>query len=192
MSSNHDQLNRLLSGDFSPDEIANDPILVNLAERIYGIKIDPVTTTKPRDFVSSTGVSEVTDITEVAPPTDMLIEVIGDLAPAMPLPNMDLLALPPIPQLAVKKKKGLQRILLAGFAFVVLNLFGVWSYVFGSFCQAGDLCPTDGYTRLNLIDIYKLNTGNGWSEPVQNGAYGIPDIVAVVILGVALFIVWRK
>ena len=192
MSSNQDQLNRLLTGDFSPDEIANDPVLVSLAERIYGIKIDPVTTTKPRDFVSQSGVTEITDVTEVAPPTDMLIEVIGDLAPAMPLPNMDLLALPPLPLLEVKKKKGLQRLLFAGFAFVVLNLFGVWSYVFGSYCQVGDLCPTDGYTRLNLMGIYKLNTGNGWSEPVQNGVYGIPDIVAVVILCIALFIVWRK
>jgi hypothetical protein len=163
MSSNQDLLNRLLSGDFSPEEIAKDPVLISLAERIYGIKIDPVTVTKPRDFVSPTGVSEITEITEVAPPTDMLIEVIG-----------------------------LQRILFMGFTFVVLNLFGVWSYVFGSFCQVGDLCPTEGYTRLNLMGIYKLNTGNGWSEPVQNGAYGIPDIVAVVILGIALFTVWRK
>ncbi|MFQ3316864.1 MAG: hypothetical protein ACI8T6_000280 [Candidatus Poseidoniaceae archaeon] len=192
MSSNQDLLNRLLSGDFSPEEIAKDPVLISLAERIYGIKIDPVTVTKPRDFVSPTGVSEITEITEVAPPTDMLIEVIGDLAPAMPAPNMELLAIPPLLPLEVKKKKGLQRILFMGFTFVVLNLFGVWSYVFGSFCQVGDLCPTEGYTRLNLMGIYKLNTGNGWSEPVQNGAYGIPDIVAVVILGIALFTVWRK
>ena len=41
MSSNKELLNRLLSGDFSPEEIADDPILVSLAERVYGIKIDP-------------------------------------------------------------------------------------------------------------------------------------------------------
>ena len=149
MSSEQDKLNRLLSGDFSPNEIANDPMLVSLAERIYGIKIDPVITTKPRDFVSTAGDAHPTDVTEVAPPTDMLIEVIGDLAPALPMPSMEL---PPflIPPIASKKNKGLQRIVMAGFGFVLLNLVGAWSYVFGSLCQAGDLCPTDGYTRINL------------------------------------------
>jgi len=75
---------------------------------------------------------------------------------------------------------------------VILNLFGVWSSVFGSLCQSGDLCPSDGYTRLNLMEIYKLDTGYGWSEPVQTGAYGIPDIVAVVVLGIAILAMRRK
>ncbi|MEZ7988392.1 MAG: hypothetical protein QMC65_05935 [Candidatus Poseidoniaceae archaeon] len=192
MSSEQDKLNRLLSGDFSPDEIANDPMLVSLAERIYGIKIDPVITTKPRDFVSSAADGLPIEVTEVAPPTDMLIEVIGDLAPALPLPNMELPPLTAIPPLAVKKNKGFQRIVLAGLGFVLLNLVGVWSYVFGSMCQAGDLCPTDGYTRINLMEIYKVNSGYGWSEPVQTGAYGLPDIVAVVVFGIALLMTMRK
>lgn len=192
MSSEQDKLNRLLSGDFSPDEIANDPMLVSLAERIYGIKIDPVITTKPRDFVSSAADGLPIEVTEVAPPTDMLIEVIGDLAPALPLPNMELPPLTAIPPLAVKKNKGFQRIVLAGLGFVLLNLVGVWSYVFGSMCKAGDLCPTDGYTRINLMEIYKVNSGYGWSEPVQTGAYGLPDIVAVVVFGIALLMTMRK
>ena len=192
MSSEQDKLNRLLSGDFSPDEIANDPMLVSLAERIYGIKIDPVITTKPRDFVSSAADGLPIEVTEVAPPTDMLIEVIGDLAPALPLPNMELPPLTAIPPLAVKKNKGFQRIVLAGLGFVLLNLVGVWSYVFGSMCQAGDLCPTDGYTRINLMEIYKVNSRYGWSEPIQTGAYGLPDIVAVVVFGIALLMTMRK
>jgi hypothetical protein len=192
MSSEQDKLNRLLSGDFSPDEIANDPMLVSLAERIYGIKIDPVITTKPRDFVSSAADGLPIEVTEVAPPTDMLIEVIGDLAPALPLPNMELPPLTAIPPLAVKKNKGFQRIVLAGLGFVLLNLVGVWSYVFGNLCKAGDLCPTDGYTRINLMEIYKVNSGYGWSEPVQTGAYGLPDIVAVVVFGIALLMTMRK
>ncbi|MEZ8000632.1 MAG: hypothetical protein QMC58_00135 [Candidatus Poseidoniaceae archaeon] len=192
MSSEQDKLNRLLSGDFSPDEIANDPMLVSLAERIYGIKIDPVITTKPRDFVSSAADGLPIEVTEVAPPTDMLIEVIGDLAPALPLPNMELPPLTAIPPLAVKKNKGFQRIVLAGLGFVLLNLVGVWSYVFGSMCKAGDLCPTDGYTRINLMEIYKVNSGYGWSEPIQTGAYGLPDIVAVVVFGIALLMTMRK
>ena len=189
MSSNKELLNRLLSGDFSPEEIADDPILVSLAERVYGIKIDPVLTSKPRDFVPHTA---ATDVTEVAPPTDMLIEVIGDIAPALPIGGMEL---PEVAQpIAVEKKKSgiVQKMAFAGFGFVILNLFGVWSYVAGSLCQSGDLCPADGYTRLNLMEIYKLNTGYGWSEPVQAGAYGIPDIVAVVVLGAAILAMRRK
>ena len=192
MSSEQDKLNRLLSGDFSTEEIANDPMLVSLAERIYGIKIDPVITTKPRDFVSSVGDVQPIQVTEVAPPTDMLIEVIGDLAPALPMPNMELPPLAVIPPLAVKKSKLFQRVAMAGLGFVLLNLVGVWAYVFGNLCKAGDLCPTDGYTRINLMEIYKVNSGYGWSEPVQTGAYGLPDIVAVVVFGVALFMTMRK
>tara|TARA_B110000459_G_C16475537_1_gene431763 strand:+ start:279 stop:854 length:576 start_codon:yes stop_codon:yes gene_type:complete len=191
MSSKQDKLNRLLSGEFSPDEISNDPMLVSLAERIYGVKIDPVVTTKPRDF-SPTEVTQSTVVTEVAPPTDMLIEVIGDLAPAMPLPGIELPLPALIPPLEVKKKKGLRNLFLVGLGFVSLNLIGVWSYVFGSFCKAGDLCPTDGYTRINLMEIYKVNSGYGWSEPVQTGAYGIPDIIALAVCGIALFMIMRK
>ena len=76
--------------------------------------------------------------------------------------------------------------------FVVLNLFGVWSYVVGSMCESGDLCPAEGYTRINLMDIYKIDTGYGWSEPLQAGIYGIPDIVAVVVLFAALVLTMRK
>ncbi|HJL97711.1 MAG TPA: hypothetical protein QF401_06120 [Candidatus Poseidoniaceae archaeon] len=189
MSSDKELLNRILSGDFSPDELAGNPILVSLAERVYGIKIDPVKLTKPRDFVEP---ELATEITEVAPPTDMLIEVIGNIAPAIPVANMNLppLAIPPVVE--VKKKTGMRNLVLAGFGFVILNLFGVWSYVLGSLCQSGDLCPADGYTRINLMDIYKVNTGYGWSEPVQSGAFGIPDIVAVVVLSITLFALLRK
>ena len=59
-------------------------------------------------------------------------------------------------------------------------------------CDSGDLCPADGYTRINLMDIYKIDTGYGWSEPVQAGIYGIPDIVAVVVLFAALILTIRK
>ena len=91
-----------------------------------------------------------------------------------------------------KKSNNLARLLMVGLGAVVLNLFGVWSSVFGSMCEAGDLCPTDGYTRINLMEAYKINTGYGWSEPVQTGIYGIPDIVAVVVLTGALFLSMRK
>ena len=191
MTSSNDLLKKLLAGDFSPEEIAGDPVLVSLADRIYGIKIAPITPVKPRD-IQPNEIAAAAPVTEVAPPTDMLIEVIGDIAPATPLPM-------PVVDMAVvaevtesKKSKSMGRLVMAGLGFVVLNLFGVWSYVFGSMCESGDLCPTEGYTRINLMDIYKIDSGYGWSEPVQSGIYGIPDIVAVVVLCTALLLTMRK
>lgn len=191
MTSSNDLLKKLLAGDFSPEEIAGDPVLVSLADRIYGIKIAPITPVKPRD-IQPNQIAAVAPVTEVAPPTDMLIEVIGDIAPATPLPL-------PVTEIAVvagvtdsKKSSAMRRLVLAGLGFVVLNLFGVWSYVVGSMCESGDLCPAEGYTRINLMDIYKIDTGYGWSEPVQAGIYGIPDIVAVVVLFGALVFTMRK
>ena len=102
MTSSNELLKRLLAGDFTPEEIADDPVLVNLADRIYGIKIAPVTPVKPRNVEGQ----EVVPVTEVAPPTDMLIEVIGDIAPAAPLPELQLPAAPePVPVVAEKKSK---------------------------------------------------------------------------------------
>lgn len=191
MTSSNDLLKKLLAGDFSPEEIAGDPVLVSLADRIYGIKISPVTPVKPRD-AQSIDSAIAAPITEVAPPTDMLIEVIGDIAPATALP-MPSAEIPLAAEVRVaKKSNNLARLLMVGLGAVVLNLFGVWSSVFGSMCEAGDLCPTDGYTRINLMEAYKINTGYGWSEPVQTGIYGIPDIVAVVVLTGALFLSMRK
>jgi hypothetical protein len=191
MTSSNDLLKKLLAGDFSPEEIAGDPVLVSLADRIYGIKISPVTPVKPRD-AQSIDASIAAPITEVAPPTDMLIEVIGNIAPATALP-MPLSEMPVVAEVSAEKKSNnIARLLMLGLGTVVLNLFGVWSSVFGSMCQAGDLCPTDGYTRINLMEVYKINTGYGWSEPVQTGIYGIPDIVAVVVLTAALFFSMRK
>lgn len=191
MTSSNDLLKKLLAGDFSPEEIAGDPVLVSLADRIYGIKISPVTPVKPRD-AQSIDSAIAAPITEVAPPTDMLIELIGDIAPATALP-MPSAEIPVAAEVRVaKKSNNLARLLMVGLGAVVLNLFGVWSSVFGSMCEAGDLCPTDGYTRINLMEAYKINTGYGWSEPVQTGIYGIPDIVAVVVLTGALFLSMRK
>ena len=194
MTSSNDLLKKLLAGDFSPEEIAGDPVLVSLADRIYGIKIAPITPVKPRD-IQPNEVAAAAPITEVAPPTDMLIEVIGDIAPAtpttpLPMPVGDMTVVAEVTE--SKKSKNIGRLVMAGLGFVVLNLFGVWSYVFGTMCESGDLCPTEGYTRISLMDIYKIDTGYGWSEPVQEGIYGIPDIVAVVVLFAALLLTMRK
>ena len=191
MTSTNDLLKRLLAGDFSPEEIAGDPVLVSLADRIYGIKIAPVNPVKPRDVQGLE--LPVAPVTEVAPPTDMLIEVIGDIAPAVPVVQ-DLNSPQPAEATAASREKSKLLTLLSGtgFAAVVLNMFGVLSTALGSMCSSDDLCPSDGYTRINLLDFYKIDTGYGWSEPIQTGTYGIPDIVALVATGLLLFFSLRK
>ena len=84
MTSAYERLQQLLDGDLDPSEIADDPALVSLADRLYGIKIAPVQPVKARDMVSEPAIP----VTEVAPPTDMLVEVIAPVSPTgnVPLP----------------------------------------------------------------------------------------------------------
>ena len=39
-------LQKLLDGEFDAEQIASDPVLSSLAERIYGVTIEPITPTK--------------------------------------------------------------------------------------------------------------------------------------------------
>ena len=87
MSSIQERLQQLLDGELDPADIADDPTLVSLADRLYGIKIAAVQPVKARDAQDLLGTPS--PVTEVAPPTDMLVEVIGSVgapAPAVPLP----------------------------------------------------------------------------------------------------------
>lgn len=192
MSTSRDKLQQLLDGDLSAEDIADDPALVTLADRLYGIKITPARPKKARDMVDAPAAK----LTEVAPPTDMLIEVIGDIAPAAqstpgPLPPGELPAIPPLPDGKGPSKAplfGLGALLL----LVVANVFGLLSSAMGSGCLESDLCPSDGYTKMNLASPHELGNGLGWSLPFPDGALGIPDIVAVIGLLVAMVVVWRR
>ena len=190
MDSSRDRLKQLLDGDLSPEDIAEDPALISLADRLYGIKIAPSRPMKARDMTEPTPGA----VTEVGTPTNMLIEVIGDIAPAAPNGSMPVGTLPPLQPIVQGKSKTnpLTYVIGAGLLFVITNLFGLLQSVFGSGCLEGDLCPSDGYTRMNLMDLHNLGTGTGWSLPLQDGVYGIPDVVAVVVLSVALFVVIRR
>ena len=190
MDSSRDRLQQLLDGDLSPEDIADDPALISLADRLYGIKIAPSRPMKARDMAEATPGAAA----EVGTPTDMLIEVIGDITPASPNLVLPDGSLPPLQPIAQEKSKTnpLTYVIGAGLLFVITNMFGLLQSVFGSGCLEGDLCPSDGYTRMNLMDLHNLDTGAGWSLPLQDGVYGIPDFVAVVVLAVALFVVIRR
>ncbi|DAC32858.1 MAG TPA: hypothetical protein HA356_01965, partial [Candidatus Poseidoniaceae archaeon] len=142
MDSSRDRLQQLLDGDLSPEDIADDPALISLADRLYGIKIAPSRPMKARDMAEATPGAAA----EVGTPTDMLIEVIGDITPASPNLVLPDGSLPPLQPIAQEKSKTnpLTYVIGAGLLFVITNMFGLLQSVFGSGCLEGDLCPSDG------------------------------------------------
>ena len=200
MSSIHDRLQQLLDGEIDAADIADDPTLVSLADRIYGIKIAAVQPTKPRD--ANAILTPAADVTEVAPPTDMLVEVIAPAVPATPVvplpdPNMAL-NMPPVPS---GKKSPLRFVFAGGLMFCVLNLFGLFSSALNSLCETGT-CRGEEQTRLNLMSPHKIGESDGWSYSLLSdsmsgvggtaGGIGIPDIVALVVLLAGLFVLSRR
>ena len=193
MTSVHDRLQQLLDGELDPSEIADDPTLVSLADRLYGIKIAPVQPVKPRDAMNS--LPGGTPVTEVAPPTDLMVEVIAPVnapAPAVPLPALPEapLDMPPMPS---KKASPLRLVFGSGLVVVVLNVFGLFSTLFESMCEpAIGACRGPEQTRINLMELWKIGESDGWSYSVLSesmsgvggmaGGLGIPDLVAFVVL----------
>jgi len=203
MSSIHDRLQQLLDGELDPSEIADDPTLVSLADRLYGIKIAAVQPVKPRDAQGT--VPSGAPLTEVAPPTDMLVEVIGPAVPVetnvplpgVPQPNLDI---PPMPS---KKRNSLRWVAGGGLLVVVLNVFGLFSSLFESTCPTGiGACRGPEQTRINLMDITKMGESDGWSYSVLSesmsglggtaGGIGIPDLVAFVTFLVAFIVLSKR
>lgn len=202
MSSVQERLQQLLDGELDPSEIADDPTLVSLADRLYGIKIAAVQPVKARDAQDLLG--GAAPVTEVAPPTDMLVEVIGTVgAPAvaapvpLPVPEVEL-DLPPVP---AGKKSPVRFVFLGGLLVVVLNLFGVFSSLFNSTCEP-NVCRGPEQTRLNLMSPHLIGESDGWSYSLLSesmngvggvaGGIGIPDIVALVVLVAGFLWIRRK
>lgn len=193
MSSAQERLQQLLDGELDPSEIADDPTLVSLADRLYGIKIAAVQPVKPRDAASVLG--GAAPVTEVAPPTNMLVEVIGQVgvaAPSVPLPEVSELPLD-MPAVPAAPASPLRWVFGGGLLVVILNVFGTFSSLFEGVCSTGmDACRGPEQTRINLMDFYKIGESDGWSYSVLSdsmsgvggtaGGLGIPDLVAFVVL----------
>ena len=190
MTSVEERLQQLLDGELDAADLAEDPTLASLADRLYGIKIQAVAPKKMRDFEESALPSAP------LPSTDMMIEVIGDVAlahPPAPSPEVPLPSAPmPLAPIAKKSKSfgAFSYMSMAGLVFVVANLFGVFSSLVGSACTAA--CSDEGNTKMNLMELYQLDSINGWSQPVTENVIGIPDIVACVSLLAAIFLLRKS
>ena len=200
MSSIQDRLQQLLDGEIDAADIADDPTLVSLADRLYGIKIAAVQPVKARDAKDLLPTPAA--VTEVAPPTNMLIEVIApEVAPnagvPLPLPDMAL-DMSPMP---LAKKSPLRLVMASGLGVVFANLFGLFSGILGGLCESG-VCRGEEQVRLNLMSPHQWGESDGWSYSLLSesmngvggvsGGIGIPDIVALVVLAGGWFILSRR
>ncbi len=190
MTSIQERLQQLLDGELDAADLAEDPTLASLADRLYGIKIQPVTPKKLRDF------DEPTLPSAPLPSTNMMIEVIGDVAlEHLPAPSSDLpLGAAPIPMPTIPSNKksfgAMSYLSLLGLGFVVANIFGLLSKMVGSACTKA--CSDEGNTKMNLMELFNLNSIDGWSKPLTEGIIGIPDIVACVSLFAAIFLLRKS
>jgi hypothetical protein len=169
----HDsKVKRLLDGDIDEEEIASDPVLASLAERIFGLNIEPIIPTKPS---MSDGLPPVEVITAKTT-HDSMIEVVPGAEPVpMPLP-----VLPDIPKAEDSKSgKFLMIFGISSLLVAVANIFGAFGFLNGG----------EG-TRINWAGIHDINNEMGWSEAYP--VLGIPDYVAVVASVLVLIVAFLR
>jgi len=190
MSDIQERLQKLLDGELDAAEVAEDPALASLADRLYGIKIQPVQPKKLRDFEE-----QATAPSAPLPATDMMIEVIGDVA--LDHPPAPAAELPPIASMPIAGDKKIKKSFgilsyasFVGVLAVLANMFGYLHTLVGSMCT--NACSNEGHTKMNLLEIYRLDSINGWSLPVTEGVVGIPDVVAVVSLFAMMLLLRKK
>ena len=172
MTTNDSKVKRLLDGDIDEEEIASDPVLASLAERIFGLNIEPITPTKPS---LSDGLPPVEVITAKTS-HDSMIEVVPGVEPIpMPMPE-----LPNIPKGEDKKKgKFLMIFGVSSLLLAVANIFGAFGFLNGG----------EG-TRINWASIHDINNEMGWSEAYP--VLGIPDYVAVAASILVLIVAFMR
>ena len=184
MSPNDDKVKRLLDGEIDEAEIAADPVLASLAERIFGLNIEPITPSKPSKLDASPAVEVVPAITSNEP----MIEVIPGLTSAASAP-MPLPSLPNIPEKDSAKSGGRSLKIFGGLSLIVAlaNIFGAFGFL-NSQCTA-EKCTSEA-TRINWADIHNIANEMGWSMPFPE--LGIPDYVAIACSTLVLIIAFRK
>ncbi len=179
-------MKRLLDGDIDEAEIAADPVLASLAERIFGLNIEPIVPRKPSQEPIGPEVEVVPAITS----NDPMIEVIPGGSPASPLPQ-PVLEMTPLAKIPDSSEGGKNKLLLAfgsiSIITAIANIFGAFGFL-NSQCSV-DKCNSDA-TRINWLDIHNIGNEMGWSLPYPE--LGIPDYVALVCGILVLVVALRK
>jgi len=166
---NDDRIKRLLDGQLDHEEIASDPVLSSLAERIFGLTIEPMTPTKGSAI--QTNLEESTP----SPTSNSMIEVIP-ATPTIPQTMAPLPDLDPVKKLDETSNRGskLKVFGLISLFIAVGNLFGLFGFL-NSQCTS-ELCTSEA-TRINWLGIHNMSNEMGWSMPFPEA--GIPDYIAI-------------
>lgn len=178
MADDDNRLKELLDGNLSPQEIADDPVLASLAERIYGT-----------DFLDRVGITRgetkralVEQFSEIDG-DDLLIDILPDDGLPLPMPE----DMPPNPSLdlsddtygsgrSIKHKLTLIAG-LAGLIGVVVNLFyGFGNFLSGCADEVHSTCSSS--MKLNWIEFHRMDEHIAWSP---TGSIGIPDVILVAL-----------
>ena len=178
MADDDNRLKELLDGNLSPEEIADDPVLASLAERIYGT-----------DFLDRVGITRgetkralVEQFSEIEG-DDLLIDVMPDDGAMLPMPE----DMPPNPSLdsdaevyadgrSMKHKLFLMSG-LSGLIAILVNLFyGFGNILSGCAAEVHSTCSTS--MKLNWAEFHRMDEHIAWSP---TGSIGIPDVILVLI-----------
>ena len=178
MADEDNRVKDLLDGNLSPEEIADDPVLASLAERIYGT-----------DFLDRVGITRgetkralVEQFSEIDG-DDLLIDVIPDDGLSLPMPE----DMPPNPSFELdgdthsdgrSMKHKLSLISgLSGLIAIVVNLFyGFGNFMSGCSAEVHSTCSTS--MKLNWAEFHRMDEHIAWSP---TGSIGIPDVILALI-----------
>ena len=179
MSDTQEKLRQLLDGKLDASEITNDPVLISLAERIYGLDMKEI-------------MGDEYPGNEENNNSDLFVEIVeSDASDAIPEPEISIPEPlpPPAPQINIPKlflpiSLALRILGPLTSIMAIANIFGAFSFL-SSGCSG--YCPT-GNGRISWFDIYRLNTEFGW---VETGSFGAPTVV-IVLGGVFMFWFGKK
>ena len=189
MGEDDNRLKELLDGKLSAQEIADDPVLASLAERIYG-----------SDFLNQVGISRgetkralVEQFSEIEG-DDLLIDILPDDGMPLPMPE----DMPPNPWYDDEFDEGSGRGMMgklniaagvSGTIAILVNLFyGFGNFLTGCTDSMHANCSITPRMKLNWMDFFRMDEPIAWSEV---GCIGIPDVLLGLVCLLCIVRGWR-
>jgi len=178
LSDSRVKLQQLLDGELDPSEIANDPTLSSLAERIYGMDI--------KALMAEKGISTPT-VEQIPPPatgtvTGPMVEVIPETT--APMANLPPPA--PIPESTDTGRRPL---------FIIIGVLILGLSIFNLLIGIGEIfnpCSTDWCSdnmKFNWLSPHQMSSDSAWGEV---GTAGIPDYAMIAGASVLALLGLRK
>lgn len=177
MSEDDSRLKELLDGKLSAQQIADDPVLASLAERIYGT-----------EFLDNVGISRgetkralVEQFSEIDG-DDLLIDDMPEGGLPLPMPE----DMPPNPSVSIEDEGVTGRSIkhklsifggLLGTTGVLVNLFCGFGNILAS-CAVEVHATCSSSMKLNWLEFHRMDEHIAWSP---TGDIGIPDVLLLLM-----------